>query len=97
MSTCQQQQQQQQQKPEVTWTLVANSLKVVRNVVSYTPPPTPLEQKQTCATYMPTTAASEVLKKEHAAVTWKKNSLPRGVGPKNINGKEHTLNNPENH
>ena len=36
------------------------------------PHPTPLEQKQACATYMPTTAASEVLKKEHATVTWKK-------------------------
>lgn len=71
-----------QQRQQVSWTLVANSLKVVRNVVSYTPPPTPLEQKQTCATYMPTTAASEVLKKEHAAVTWKKIACLEALAPK---------------
>ena len=46
------------------------------------PPPTPLEQKRACATSMSTTATSEMLKKEHAAVTWKNSSPPRGVGPK---------------
>ena len=48
----------------------------------YTPQPTSLEQKRGCATYMSTTATGEMLKKEHAAVTWKNNSPPRGVGPK---------------
>ena len=58
-----------------SWTLVASSLKIVRNVLP------PLGMKRACATYMPTTATGEMLKKEHAAVTWKKSSPPRGVGP----------------
>ena len=50
-----------QQRQQVTWTLVANSLKAVRNVI--TPPTHPLEQKRGCATH---TATGEMLKKEHA-------------------------------